>query len=182
MSDFKSLLASAKLPERSVQVCLRGDLRARFDDLERQLKEAREARRTRPARMGETSSDAVEIVAEQDELREEMAAAMVDVTVRALPRAKWHEFRTKHAPDDDADDGDRALGVKLDPFMAEVMPLCIVDPQMDADDWARLNEVLSAGDFDRLFSAVWDVNRSGVDIPKSRLASLVIAESADASK
>lgn len=181
MSEFKSLLAAAKLPERSVQVCLRGDLRARFDDLERQLKEARESKRTRPSRMGQ-SSDAVEIVAEQDALREEMAAAMVDVTVRALPRAKWHEIRTRHAPDDSSDEGDRALGVKLDPFMGEVMPLCIVDPQMDADDWTRLNEVLSAGDFDRLFSAVWDVNRSGVDIPKSRLASLVIAESADASK
>ena len=36
---------------------------------------------------------------------------------------------------------------------------------------------LPGGEFDKLFSAVWDVNRSSVDVPFSRLASLVTRSS-----
>ena len=42
MTSIKDRLAAAKLPERSIQVCLRGDLAAEFDELERKLREVRE--------------------------------------------------------------------------------------------------------------------------------------------
>lgn len=173
--SLKDRLKAAKLPERSLQVCLRGDLQAEFDELERQLHAARAD--TGPAgrrRVGE-KSDALAIVEKQNAIREQMAAEMLDIRVRALPRAEWAALIRKYPPQDDHA-GDKAMGVNLEGLMAEAIPACVVDPTLDDDDWAALDAVLSSADYDRILSAVWDVNRSGVDVPKSRLASLVTAE------
>ena len=169
MTSIKERLAAARLPERSLQVCLRGDLVAEFDDLERQLQEARQTPGRRRLNAG---SDAAEIVEKMEALQEQMAAEMIDVRLRALPQAEWQALYRKYPPADD-NDGDKAMGVNLVDFMAEAIPACIIEPELDEEDWARLNEVLCAADYDRLLTAVWDVNRSGVDVPKSQLASLV---------
>lgn len=176
MSTIKERLAAAKLPERSLQVCLRGDLAAEFDELERQL---REARQTSPRRRVGSKADDTALAERIEALREQMASEMLTLRLRALPHAEWQELRRKHRDDEDKTN---ALGIKLEPFLSDVLPRSVVEPEMDADDWERLNEVLSAGDFDRLTLTVYDLNSSGVDVPKSRLASLVMAESGDASK
>ena len=174
MTTFKERLAAAKLPERQVRICLNGDLQARFDELEHELKKRVGIDQQRPARMGDEVGTA-DLAAELNDIRERMEEATQTFLVRALPRAKWAEKRRQHPPGDD--EGDRSLGVALEPFMAEVMPLCIVDPEMDEADWEQLQDVLPGGEFDKLFSAVWDVNRSSVDVPFSRLASLVTRSS-----
>jgi hypothetical protein len=49
----------------------------------------------------------------------------------------------------------------------------VVDPELDADDWARLDQVLNDRDWQTLMDAVFEVNRGGHEVPKSLLASLV---------
>ena len=176
--SVKDRLKEAKLPERSLEVCLRGDLAARFDELERQLREARDS--NGPQRMGATSA-AMQIVEQQNALRAEMADAMLPIVVRALPRPEWLALTKRHPPRE-GNDGDQALGTDLSALMEEAIPACVVEPEMDAEDWEMFNAKVSSGDFDKVFTAVWDVNRSGVDLPKSRLSLLVTAESADDSK
>lgn len=174
--NIKDRLAKARLAEKTVRVCLRGDLAAEFESLEQQLKAAIEDERredTRPRRSGQ-KPESVRLAERQEKVREQMADEMLTLTVRALPQHRWREIVAKHPPREDHD-GDRALGVNLQPFAAEVMPLCIVDPELDDEDWERLNDVISSGDFDRIFDAVWSVNRSGVDLPKSLTASRVMA-------
>lgn len=175
MSTIKERLAAAKLPERSLEVCLRGDLAAEHDDLERQLKVARQSEGGGRKRVG-SKSDAKTIAEKMQAVREQMAGEMLELRIRALPRAEWQALVRKNPPVKD-DEGDKALGVNLAGLMEEAIPRCVVEPELDADDWEQLNTVLSAAEYDRLLSVVWDVNRSGVDIPKSRLASLVMTES-----
>lgn len=176
MSSIKDRLAAAKLPERSLQVCLRGDLMAEFDDLERQLRDARQESPTGRRRVG-SRPESTQIAEQMEALRERMAGEMLDLRVRALPREDWQALVRQHPPRK-GNAGDDAMGVNLESLMAEAIPACVFEPEMDDDDWTRLNRVLCSADYDRLLSAVWDVNRSGVDIPKSQLASLVMAERA----
>lgn len=173
MSTIKERLAAAKLPERSLRVCLRGDLAAEFDDLERQLKEARQGESGGRKRVG-SKSDAAVIAEKIQALQEQMAGEMLDLRIRALPRAEWQALVRKYPPGDD--EGDKAVGANLSGLMEEAIPACVVSPELDAEDWEQLNSVLSAAEYDRLLTVVWDVNRSGVDVPKSRLASLVMTE------
>jgi len=174
--SVKDRLKAAKLPERSLQVCLRGDLQAEFDDLERQLREAREAPAATGKRIG-SKPDALAIVEQQAALREQMADEMLDLRIRALPRSEWVAL-VRGNPPRQGNEGDEAMGVNLEGLMPAAIPRCVVEPELDDEDWQNLNDHLSSGDYDRLMTTVWDVNRSGVDVPKSRLASLVMAESA----
>lgn len=178
MSSFKERLAAAKLPERSLQVCLRGDLAAEFDDLERKLRDARNAETSGRKRVG-TKSESLQYVEQIEAVRAQMAAEMVDVRIRALPRNEWVALCKEHPPRED-NDGDRAMGGNLETLMPVAIRRCIVEPEMDDADWEQFQAVLSSGDFDRLLNVTFDVNRSGVDVPKSRLASLVMAERDDA--
>lgn len=192
---IKERLKTAKLAERSVQVCLRGDLAAEHDELERRLAAARTEVRTAGGEQRGTSqrmgqkSEAVKLAEQLLALRQQMADEMLDIRVRALPRGDvkdpvsgevvregWQTLVRRHPPKPD-DEKDVEMGIDFDALMAEATPLCIVDPELDEDDWERLNNVLSSADYDRILGAVWEVNRSGVDLPKSRLASLVMAES-----
>jgi hypothetical protein len=172
MSSIKERLAAAKLPERSLQVCLRGDLAAEFDDLERQLKDARQDGTRRLA----AKSESAEIVEKMAALQDQMRAELVTLRIRALPRSEWQALVRQHPPRD-GEEADKILGANLTALMEEAIPRCVVEPEMDTDDWATFNDVLSSGDYDRLLNVVFDVNRSGADIPKSRLASLVMTES-----
>ena len=178
--SVKDRLKAAKLPERSLQVCLRGDLQAEFDDLERQLREARQTPAAGSKRIG-SRSDASTLAARQEAVREEMADAMLDIRVRALPRAEWVAL-VRDNPPRPGDEGDEAMGVNLEGLMPVALPRCVVEPELDEEDWENLNAHLSSADYDRLMTTVWDVNRSGVNVPFSRLASLVMAEQGDDSK
>lgn len=165
----KELLAAAKLPERSVAICLRGDLVADIHALERELdalvKDAADNRRM-TSKSGQ-SAKAKAIEAKQAE----MADHTLTFRLRALTSTKWRELVRKYPP---AKDDVSRLGVDLVAFMGEAIPASVVEPSdMDADDWETFNENVPTAEITRLMSAVWELNTEGVDIPKSPIASVV---------
>jgi hypothetical protein len=81
MTDIKSMLNGARLPERTVPICLRGDLVAEHEELERQLEEA-----NRRASDSLAGNGAGELADRIEALQEEMRAATVTFRVRALPK------------------------------------------------------------------------------------------------
>jgi hypothetical protein len=175
MPDFKSLLATAALPEDSLQVCLRGDLAARHSELDRTLQAA--LRSQGPATLGD-AADTATLAEELQTIEAAMRDASVTIRVRALPRADWQALVAKHPPRE-GHEGDQSQGCDFPGLMAAAIPLCIVDPVIDQETWDRFNDVLSAGDYDRLLAAVWQINRGGTSVPKSRLASLMIRANSD---
>jgi hypothetical protein len=171
--DFKTLLAGARLPERTVPICLRGDLVAEFETLDRQL----EALTGREADSLEgNGSDAL---AERIEaLRQQMRDASYTFRLRALARHEFRQLFTDHPPRRDPDTQefnprDVNVGVNMDTFFDALIQACTVDPQLTDDQWV---ELLGAKLTDRqhgtLADAAWYLNRGEVNVPFSQAASL----------
>jgi len=181
----KELLKAAKLPERSVTVCLRGDLVADIAELERELEELIKREAT-DKRM--TKSGSKQLAGRIESLREEMAEHLIRFRLRALKAQKrnpddadeapgWRELVRKYPPKRDDKSN---LGVDLLAFMGEAIPLSVVSPDdMDAEDWQNFNENVPASEVTRLMNAVWELNTQGVDIPKSLIASVVNQRNSD---
>jgi hypothetical protein len=173
MIDIKSMLAGARLPERTVPVCLRGDLVAAYEELERQLEEA-----TRTAGDSLAGSGAGDLIDRMAALQDDMRAATVTFRLRALPKPKWRALLAEHPPRRDDDDrpiqDDAAIGVNLETFWDAIIRACLVDPDVDDEAWA-----LMAGDEGRLTDrqlgalsdAAWAVNRGEVSVPFSHVVS-----------
>jgi hypothetical protein len=183
--DIDAIIDAAQLAERTLALCLRGDLQARFEELEREFEAANEARGDSVA-SGATSlasgGRARELAEEMEALRVQMRASTITVVLRAMPRKKWQALCEQHPPRQD-DDGkllveDRASGVNNDTFWEPAIRGCWVSPVLTPARMKRLlDEALSNRQYDLLATAVYAVNNSDVDIPFSPAASRLIRSS-----
>jgi hypothetical protein len=99
MTDFETLLAGAKRPERSVPVCLRGDLVADHEAAERELELAQ-----RRASDSFDSGGSGEIVDRIESLENQMAACTYPFRFRALPKKDFRALVTAYPPRRDDND------------------------------------------------------------------------------
>lgn len=170
--DIDALIDSAQLAERTLALCLRGDLQARFEELDRAREVADETRGGSLA----SGTPAREIAEQMEALRVQMRAATITVVLRALPRKKWVALCEQHPPRRDEDGNllveDRATGVNNDTFWEPAIRACWVSPVLKPAQMKRLlDEVLSNRQYDLLASTVFAVNNGDVDIPFSPAAS-----------
>jgi hypothetical protein len=176
LKNFKTMLAEAKLPESTVEVCLRGDLAADHEALERQLEQAERSGADSLAGSG-AGELADKILALEAEMREHT----YEFRLRALPRPAWRGLCAEHPPrkgDDGAVvDADR-IGVNADTFYDAIIRACLVDPELADDEWGQLVDALTDRQYDVLADAAWGLNRREVDIPFSRAASRMKRDSA----
>jgi hypothetical protein len=188
MTDIKALLAQAKLPQRSVPICLRGDLHAEWEDLQRQLTEGR--RRAEAAdSLGEVF-DAGPLAERIGAVEQAMADATLTLHLRALPQQSrdpkvttWDRLLRQHpVPEDGADERDRNMGVNTATFFPALIQTCCVEPDLDPEDWDQLFAAITDGQYTVLCNTAWTLNRGDVDIPFSFAASRIRATSGGASK
>jgi hypothetical protein len=176
MSDFKKLLADAQLPERTVPVCLRGDLVAEWEDLERQLADLR-----RGAGTGMEDGGGAAIAERMEHLRTVMREHTYQFRLRALPKRQYRELKAQHPPrkTDSGEilDEDRFLDADLDGLSEPLLRACLVDPVLDDSDWADLMDKLTDRQYSDLVGTAIMVNRGGVDIPFSSAASSLLKSS-----
>lgn len=175
-------LADARPAERTVQLCLRGDLVVEFEELERDLETARKSAGDSLA----GGSDVVVVSQQIEELRERMKTATKTFRLRALPRRQWRDLVAAHPPrrgeDGKVVDSD-AIGVNADTYFETIIRACTVEPQLSDEQWTRLlDEVLTDRQFDTLSDAAWGLNRRDVEVPFSRAASRILQNSADESR
>lgn len=169
--DVKDLIRSARLPERTVAVCLRADLVDEYERVERE--HAAGPVYDSLAAGGRHTRDLEDRLAE---LRQVMAEHTLTVTLRALThpafRALVDEHPPRQTPDGGVDDRDAGMGVNRNSFPAALVRACAVAPVLDAEDWqVLLEERLTDAQFDALFEAAWTLNRRGVDVPFSSAGS-----------
>jgi hypothetical protein len=176
MPDFKTLLAGAKLPERSVPVCLRGDLVATFEELERQLVEAQRVTSTSIEDAG-----AAGIAERMEAVRAEMREHTYPFRLRALPKPEYRDLKAKHPPRKDDDGAVRSEDVFLDANLDELgeplLRACIVEPILDDADWADLVGKLTDRQYSDLVGTAIYVNKGSVDVPFSHAASNLLRSS-----
>lgn len=149
---------------RSVQVCVRGDLRERFDDLDAQLRDMYESRVGEPSlgEAGELRALAEQVEAARAEIREHMRTFVFQSI-----GPNWQKMVAEHA-DDQGQIADFAA------FVREAVSKCSVRPKIEPDKVQPLFDVLSQGDIDALYSAANRANReTTAEVPKSQLASRI---------
>jgi hypothetical protein len=178
-ADFATLLAAAKLPEKTVPVCLRGDLAAEHEAAERDLKQAE--RRNGDSLAGSGVGDLVDRI---EELESQMAENQYLFRFRAMPRPEFRAIVAAHPPrrdpgTNDIVDADRFLLVNAETFFDALIRRCLVDPQLTDDEWVRTVSTLTDHQYNELGSAAWDLNRAEVDIPFSLAASRLRQGSGD---
>ncbi|HEY0700934.1 MAG TPA: hypothetical protein VGD43_24385 [Micromonospora sp.] len=171
-------LKAARLPERTVDICLRGDLQAEWEDLHRQLAEA-EAKAGADNRLNSASKRDVKAVAARIEaVEEEMRAETLVFRLRALSKRAWGDLLKKHPPRRNNDE-DAVLGYNPDEFFPAAIRACTYSPDdLDDETWRELlDDRLTEYQFGALQNAVMALNVRKVDVPNSRAASRILRTS-----
>lgn len=181
MSTIKDKIKAARLPERSLPVCLDGALVAEIEAAERELEQLRR----RPVRDSLDGGGELREVAERIEaLRGQMQDSVVEFRMRAMGRVRWAAFLEEHPPrKDDAGtvlEADRALGVNAETFWVALVRESTISPELDDEDWTALlgdehtDGALTNKQYDQLTSVAWTLNRGDVDVPFSLAASRIL--------
>lgn len=159
--DINELLASARLAEDEVPICLRPDLLAQYKAAVTALENAEQEQKRNGslAGGGKTAAQAT-----LDELRGQMLAASLTFTVRALPQKRWGQLYGEHPPRE-SDEGDARTGFNRDTFYEALVRECVVDPQMTGEQWDALLAHLSTAQYATLKTTAMQVNSSDVDVP-----------------
>lgn len=160
--DLAALLAAAKLPERTVDLCLRGDLQAEWEALQTQLQDAQRAEPTSLA----DPAPAADLEEQIRQLEETMSASVLTLRLRALNRKEFQDLALKHPPREDHR-LDKMYGLNIETFNAELVQASCVDPQLDEDQWRQLLGVLTPGQYKTLTDTCDVLNHSPVDVPFS---------------
>lgn len=173
MSEVKALLATLRPAERTVPVCLRGDLLADLQAAQRDLEQAQRERSASLAGGGGVRDAAERVEAIQAGMREHT----VTFRLRALGgRGKTFRDMVLAHPPRDGVEKDKLLGFNEESLFLALVRACLVAPVLDEEDWAAL-EGLNDGQWQQLCGAAWAVNAADVDIPFSRAASRALSES-----
>lgn len=181
LKNFKAMLAEAKLPEHVEPTCLRGDLKAEHERLEAELE-----------RLETDSFDSLagnggaELADRIRALEDEMRENTYPIRLRAMSRPAFRAFLAEFPPRLD-DEGkvnklDSAFDFNIDSGAEALVQRSIVDPELADADFAALIATLTENQFDTLTMAAIRLNRSDVDVPKSRAASRLNRLTADESK
>ena len=164
-TTLDAVLASSRLPERTVPICLRGDLVASFEELERDLHAAQE----NPQNDSMAGNVEARAIAEQMEaLRSDMLAGTVTLRLRAVTNPKWNRLVADHEPRD-GNAADKSFGYNHEAFFPALVRACLVD--VTEAQWVALYDAMSSGQFEQLSDAAVSVSRRRVDPPRSFAAS-----------
>jgi hypothetical protein len=179
MANVRDIIPKVRRPETTARICLRGDLNAEHEALERRLAELDAGggqwvpdslSATRP-----DESDRLDLAEKVTAVEREMAEAEVEFRFRASRQSDWRALRDAHPGRPDR--SERLFNT--DTFPVALVAAAAVEPVIDSlADAESLFEVLSEGQRDRLFTAAWKANNAESDVPKSTLASAVIRSTA----
>jgi small-conductance mechanosensitive channel len=172
--DFNELLAEATLPERTVRLCLRGDLTGALEQAERELAQAEATPQT-----GLSDDRGVPRLRDRvEELRTQVQDKARDFKLRGITSRQWSDLVAKNPPREDTP-GDRYLGYNPDGLFDELVALCLVDPALSPEQVTQLADHISAGQWDLLTDTALTVSRRKVDVPFSPGASDSTPDSAE---
>lgn len=167
-TTMADVLKAARPVERSVTVCVAGDLNVQIEDQERILRDiATDPHRSLAASPEETAA------AEQIELlRQQMHDHEVTFTFRALSSRAWSDLMAAHPAREGKEEG-----FDLDTLPAALLAASCIEPTMTSEDADALANVLNNAQFGQLFDTAWRCSNRELDVPFSALASRVLRDS-----
>ncbi|MBB1154001.1 hypothetical protein [Amycolatopsis dendrobii] len=175
--DIDALIASATLPEETVPLCLRPDLRKKFEELDGALLIAKTERTT----MAPTDRER-ELAAAIKALEEEIAEHSIQVRMRALKHTPWVELMAEHPPRED-NPADGNFGANIETFLPALIHAQMVEPEMTAKQVDALIDVITNRQYNELANAAWALGSMHRDSPVfSRAASQLTPDSGETSR
>jgi hypothetical protein len=171
--DIEQIIAGARRPETTVPLCMRGDLQAVWEQLDRDFDTADKAI-TDEVTQGGSPVLAVKIAKQMAELEREMRDSTVVFTLRGLSRTHWKAMAATHPPVEGVDEGE----VNEEGFVTEMIAECCVEPAMTVEQAGRLRDQVTDGQWQELATASWQLNKSMIGVPFSLAASTRLAISA----
>ncbi|SFO59650.1 hypothetical protein [Amycolatopsis rubida] len=151
--DIDALIAKATLPEEVVPLCLRPDLRKKFERLDAELAAARLGRATLAA-----SAEEKKLADELQALESEIAEHTLQVRLRGLTHEPWMKLVAEHPPRADTP-GDLAMGMNLETFVPALILAEMVEPEMTVEQFDKLVEVITDNQYENLQNAAWSLSR-----------------------
>jgi hypothetical protein len=164
------MLAARKRPQTSIPICLRLDIMAEIEELERKINSA-QGNAVDDMRMSGPGDDAAGYAERIRELEALGAQYTVDLRVEALDRKVWPAKVAQFTEDD----GEGNSKLDLAALVVHVLsiPGVIVSPEMTAGQRDELIDGLTDGQWETVMKSVFDLNRRTVSVGKSLTASLV---------
>jgi hypothetical protein len=166
MADINDILKRATPRERTVMVCIRGDLAGEAERLAAEL--ARTSDDWEPSDLTETHPGR-ELAAKLKAVREQVKAAEVPFLLRYIGDRAYSDLLAKHPSEKDEE------LFNSDTFPRALIAASSVDPAMTEEQVAELFEVINEGEIKKLFDAAWDVHHSADVVPFSLAASALLA-------
>jgi hypothetical protein len=171
--DIEQIIASARRPETTVPLCMRGDLQAVWEQLDRDF-DAADKEITDEVTSGGSPLLAVKIAKQMAEVEREMRDSTRIFTLRGLSRAQWKTIVEENPPIEGVDE--EGAEVNEEEFVTSMIAQCCVDPVMTPEQAARLRDsALTDGQWQELATAAWALNKSTLTVPYSLAASARLA-------
>jgi hypothetical protein len=168
VEDIDDFLAGYQLPEDEVPICMRTDLQARFEQLQRELDAAR--RQPVSDTLDGDGGSTRQIATQIEELRTEMQSHVRVFLLRGLHHKAWSDLLGKHKPRKE----DYPADHNRETFPAAALAECAIKPKMSAEKAGALIDKLTLGQWNELWSTVLELNRGSGAVPFSEQASAVL--------
>jgi hypothetical protein len=166
MASIEEILAQATPRERTVMVCIRGDLAGEAERLQDEL--SRVSSDWEPEDLTDVHPGR-ELAVQLKALREQIKAAEVPFKLRYIGDKAYSDLMAAHPAKDD----DQAFNSET--FPRALIAASCVDPVMTEEQVVELFEVINEGEIKKLFDAAWDVHNSSEMVPFSLLVSALTA-------
>lgn len=166
MPSIADILKQAKPRERTVMICIRGDLAGEAERLSAEL--ARTAEDWEPSDLTEEHPGRA-IAAQLKAVREQVKAAEVPFLLRYIGDRAYSDLLAKHPSEKDEELFDSET------FPRALIAASCADPVMTEEEVTDLFEVINEGEIKKLFDAAWDVHHASDVVPFSLAASALLA-------
>lgn len=163
--NIADILAQATPRERTLRVCMRGDLAGQAETLAEDL--AKTSEDWQPADLTEVHP-ARKVAEQLAKVREQMREAEVPFTLRYIGDRAYSDLLAAHP----GDNGNELFNAE---FPKALIAAACIDPVMTVEQAGELFEKLNQGGIKRLFDAAWDVHNSAEVVPFSLAASALLA-------
>lgn len=171
---------SIKRPETTLELCMDGELFSQYEEMEADLKQARQEALA-DKRMNDP---AIGMARQLVEVIKQMRAESATFTLRGMARKNW----TKLVAENPARDGnqlDKTYGYNLDAVMEAAIPACIVAVEKNgepvefdpAKDWGGLANEMTDSQYEMFVLKTLGVNRGRQEVPFSQAAYKLTADS-----
>jgi polyhydroxyalkanoate synthesis regulator phasin len=178
LTTIDGILAAARPAERTIHLCIRGDLNAAIEDAQHELEDLLRGIRTkaeqaapvddeeRPANPDDTLVDddteqaVADLTARIDDLRAQMRDNTVEFRFRRLPHSQYDALRKRFETAGEAVDME-ALAIPL------IAASCYSPAMTEEQAFQLAEDVFNRGQVGQLFNTAWETNQGTIVVPFS---------------